>query len=180
MPDQPVDTPIARLPAFRQEPGSLNAVIETPKGSRNKFKYEPHLGVFGLSSVLPAGYVFPFDFGFIPATKAQDGDPVDVLILMDEPAYPGIVVEVRLVGVFEAEESKDGRSYRNDRLVAVASVSQEHKDIRTIEDISAALLDQIEHFFVSYEQMKGKGFKILARKGPETALELARQGMKQA
>jgi inorganic pyrophosphatase len=175
MPEQPVDTPIGRLPAFRAGSYSVNAVIETPKGSRNKFKYEPSLGVFTLHSVLTAGTVFPLDFGYIPATLAEDGDPIDVMVLMDEPAYPGIVVEARLIGVIEAEETMDGKNYRNDRLLAVAAISQDRKNINSIDDLSSVLLDQIEHFLVYYEQMKGKGFKILGRGGPERAKEMVRE-----
>ena len=80
------------LKPFDKKQEFLRVVIETPKGSRNKFKYDPDLGCYRLNSVLPEGMIFPYDFGFVPSTKAQDGDPVDVLLLMDIPAYPGIVV----------------------------------------------------------------------------------------
>ena len=90
---------------------SVNVIIETPKGSRNKFKYDPDLRMFKLSKVLPEGMVFPYDFGFVPSTKGEDGDPVDVLVLADEPTFPGCLLECRLVGVLEAEqeEKKNGR-----------------------------------------------------------------------
>jgi inorganic pyrophosphatase len=86
----------------------VKVIIETPKGSRNKFKYDPALRMFKLSKVLPEGMVFPYDFGFVPSTKGDDGDPVDVLVLMDEPTFPGCLLECRLVGVLEAgqEEKK--------------------------------------------------------------------------
>src|SRR5205807_404345 len=85
--------------------GVLHVIIETPKGSRNKFKYDPEHGLFKLSGVLPLGAVFPYDFGFVPSTTGGDGDPLDVLVLMDEPAFAGCLVPGRLIGVIEAEQS---------------------------------------------------------------------------
>src|SRR6201987_1675612 len=92
----------------------VNAVIETPGGSRNKFKYDEKIGFFSLSGVLPEGMVFPHAFGFVPRTKAADGDPDDVLIIMDEPTFTGCVVPCRLIGVMEAEQTEDGETERND------------------------------------------------------------------
>jgi len=83
------------LPPFDDESGTLNAVVETIAGSRNKFAYDEKLGLFRLKGVLPAGASFPFDFGFVPSTKGEDGDPLDVLVLMDEPAFAGCLVPLR-------------------------------------------------------------------------------------
>src|SRR5215208_6835365 len=96
------------LSAFDNESQDLNVVIETPKGNRNKFKYDEQRGLFKLGGVLPRGAVFPFDFGFIPSTLGGDGDPLDVLILMDEPAFTGCLVPSNLLGVIEAEQTEDG------------------------------------------------------------------------
>jgi len=82
--------------------------IETPKGSRNKIKYDPASRKFKLSKVMPEGMMFPYDFGFVPSTKAEDGDPLDVLVLTDEPLFPGCVVECSLIGVLKAEQKKKG------------------------------------------------------------------------
>ncbi len=109
---------------------SLRVVIETPKGSRNKFKYDEDLGCYRLNKVLPEGMSFPLDFGFVPQTKAEDGDPLDVLVLMDQPAYPGIVVESRIVGVIEAEQTDGDKTIRNDRVLAVSVDSHTHADIK--------------------------------------------------
>src|SRR5436190_17387182 len=100
-----------------EETEIVNAVIETPQGSRNKYKYDPEMGLFRLSKVLPAGSEFPFSFGFIPRTLAEDGDPVDVLLLADEPVPVGCVVPARLIGVLEAENVDGGKKERNDRLI---------------------------------------------------------------
>src|SRR5437764_14661059 len=119
---------LAHLDTWDPKTGSLNVVIETPKGSRNKFKCDPQSGSFELSKVLPRGSVFPFDFGFIPSTTGDDGDPLDVLVLMDEPVPAGCKIAARLLGVIEAEQTSDGETERNDRLMAVAEDCGDHKD----------------------------------------------------
>src|SRR5436853_4263726 len=99
-----------QLQAFADEKNQIvNAVIETPKANRNKFKYDPKLGIYELSSVLPRGMSFPFDFGFVPSTEAADGDPLDIMLLMDEPAFPGCLVKCRLIGVITALQKEDGK-----------------------------------------------------------------------
>jgi len=113
----------------------LQVVIETPAGSRNKFAFDPDQSVFALKKVLPAGMVFPYDFGFLPQTLAPDGDPIDVLLLMDEPAYPGCLVASRLIGVIEGEQIDGKKKVRNDRLVAVANANHMYANIRKLEDL---------------------------------------------
>ena len=99
--------------------GIIQVIIETPKGSRNNFAFDGEQNIFTVKAVLPAGMSFPYDFGFLPRTLAPDGDPIDVLLLMDEPAFPGIAVRARLIGIIEGEQT-DGKKIRNDRLIAVA------------------------------------------------------------
>ena len=164
--------PISKLPAFDRESGDLNVIIDTPKGSRNKFFWDEKRGVFELTGMLPTGAVFPYDFGFIPNTRGGDGDPLDVLVLMDEPAFTGCLVRSRLLGVIEAEQTEKGETERNDRLIAVASKSRTSGDLKSITDLNAKLLEEIEHFFISYNEVKGKKFKPLGRYGPERARRL--------
>lgn len=167
-----------RLGAFDDGDKEINVIIETPKGSRNKFDYDEELGLFKLGGVLPAGASFPFDFGFVPSTLGGDGDPLDVLVLMDEPAFAGCLVSTRLIGVIEAEQTeRDGKTTRNDRLIGVASTARVHSDVQAIEKLNKNLLDEIEHFFVSYNEIKDKEFRPLGRFGPERALELIHEGM---
>jgi inorganic pyrophosphatase len=154
---------------------SLRVVIETPKGSRNKFKYDPDLGTYTLSTVLAEGMVFPYDFGFVPQTKAQDGDPLDVLLLMDEPAFTGCALECRIVGVIEAEQSEDGKSIRNDRVLAVAVHSHVHADIKGPEDLNSNMIKELESFFVAYNKARGKNFKILGCKDADAAMKLIKK-----
>lgn len=168
---------LTSLSAYASDSNELHVIIETPKGSRNKFNYDEEYRLFKLGGVLPAGAVFPFDFGFIPSTLGGDGDPLDVLLLMDEPAFPGCLVPSRLVAVIEADQTeRDGETTRNDRLIAVAANSHTHQQVRTLADIGVALLDEIEHFFISYNQIKGKKFKPLGRFGPTKAARLIEEG----
>jgi inorganic pyrophosphatase len=173
-------TPFADLPAFDPESGELNVIIETPKGSRNKFKYDEAHGLFKLGGVLPAGASFPFDFGYVPSTIGEDGDPLDVLVLMDEPAFAGCLVPARLLGVIEAEQTEDGTTERNDRLIAVAADSRQHRDLRALDQVNANLLAEIEHFFVSYNAIKDKTFKPQGRFGPDRAKQLVDEGVTKA
>src|SRR5579884_3415146 len=143
------------------------AIIETPKGGRNKFDFDPDYGAFTIATVLSEGFSFPFDFGFIPSTLADDGDPLDIMLLMDAPAFPGCVVRTRLIGVIEALQSEEGKENRNDRLLGVAIESRQHARIRSIDDINEELLKQIEQFFDFYNRTREREFKVLARRGPD-------------
>jgi inorganic pyrophosphatase len=169
---------ISRLSAFDEaDSGELNVIIETPKGSRNKFNYDAELNLFKLGGVLPSGAVFPFDFGFVPSTTGGDGDPLDVLVLMDEPAFAGCLVPARLIGVIEAlQTERDGETTRNDRLIAIAAKSHTHAHVRSIDDLNENLVDEIEHFFVSYNIIKGKQFEPLGCFGIAEARKLVQQG----
>ena len=156
---------------------TCRAIIETPKNRRNKFDYDPESNLFCLGGLLPEGMAFPFDFGFVPSTIGEDGDPLDVMVLMDEPAHVGCLLDVRIVGVIQAEQSQDGKTEENDRLLAVSIHSYAHEHIISIDDVSASLLNQVEAFFVSYNQQRGKKFKIKKRAGPKRALAVIQDGI---
>src|SRR6266513_1644674 len=126
------------------------AIIETPKGCRNKFDYDRDSGLFMLGGLLPEGMMFPFDFGFIPSTLGEDGDPLDILVLMDAPAHVGCLIEVRIIGIIMAEQVEDGKIETNDRLLGVSVHSFDHEDLKSIKDVSKTLLGQLEEFFVFY------------------------------
>ena len=153
-------------------------VIETPKGRRNKFDYDPQLQAFTLGGLLPEGMSFPFDFGFVPSTKAEDGDPFDVMVLMDEPAHVGCVLDVRLIGVIEAQQTQDGKTTRNDRLIAVAIHSYNHQHVDDIADIKTPLIDQVGEFFTSYNKSRGKKFKVLGVYGASRAVKRVQEAIK--
>ena len=165
------DHPISQLPALDDD-GIVHVVIDTPRGSRNKYAFEPALGMFALRHVLPAGASFPFDFGFVPGTRSEDGDALDVLVLLDDPTFTGCLVRVRPVGVIEAEETHDGQTQRNDRVIAVAVDGRAHRDVRELRELDTQTLDDVERFFVSYNDARGRDFRPLGRHGAERAQDL--------
>jgi inorganic pyrophosphatase len=172
-------TPMSDLEAFDEKKGEWRVVIETPKESHNKYKFDEELALFTLHDVLPEGMSFPYDFGFLPSTVGDDGDPLDILLLMDYPAFCGCIVPSRLIGVIEAEQMEvDGKAVRNDRLVAVPTKCRAYSDCTNIKDLNADRVKQIEEFFVSYNRIQGKKFKVLNVSGPKKAQELAQEGMK--
>lgn len=170
---------LTRLQPFDPEDSNtVHAVVETPMGSRNKFKYDEELGCFKLAGLLPQGMVFPYAFGFVPRTRAEDGDPEDILIIVDEPVPQGTVVPSRLIGVIEAEQTEDGKKTRNDRLIAVAAHSHEHSDVTSLKDLNKKLIDEIGQFFVNYNKERGKQFKVLAQRGPNQAWKMLKKCMR--
>jgi inorganic pyrophosphatase len=165
------------LDTYDRQTGHLNAIIETPQGSRNKYKYDPELCLFKLHSLLPAGASFPYDFGFIPSTLGPDGDPLDILLLMEEAAPGGFLVPARLIGVIEAEQTdKAGSRVRNDRLIAVSVESHHHDTVHSLDDLCQQVVDEIEHFFKSYNAAHGHKFKVRSRHGPQRAAKIVKQG----
>lgn len=157
-----------RLAAL-DEDKKVQVIIETPKGSRNKYAWDPDQQIFALKKVLPEGMALPHDFGFIPSTEGEDGDPIDILVLMDQPVFTGCLVKTRLIGVIEGRQTEKGKSERNDRLLAVAESSHTHSNINSINDLNKDLLKELEQFLVNYHLNDGAEFKVLARKGPDAA-----------
>ncbi|MBV8362069.1 MAG: inorganic diphosphatase [Deltaproteobacteria bacterium] len=166
------------LPAFDEHSSTFYCVIESPRGSQIKFKYIPLLKSFAVSYILPAGSMFPRDFGFIPSTLGRDGDPVDILVFLDAPTFTGCIIPTRIIGAIEAEQTQDGDTFRNDRLIGIAAAAHEYARIESIDDLDPIIVKEIEHFYVSYNEMRGRHFKPLARSGPGRALELITKGMR--
>src|ERR1700749_2943591 len=169
-----------KLKPFEQKAGLVQVIIETPAGSRNKFAFDPDQGIYSLKKVLPAGMVFPYDFGFLPKTIAPDGDPIDVLLLMDEPAFPGIAVRARLIGVIEGEQLDGKKKIRNDRLVAVADANHMYANVRKLSDLPGKWLKELQDFFVNYHNLEGKKYQLLGCKGEDKAFSLIKGAKKAA
>jgi len=167
-----------QLRPIDKKDGLVQVVIETPAKSRNKFAFDPDQGVFLLKKVLPAGMVFPYDFGFIPQTKGEDGDPIDVLVLMDEPAYPGVTIRTRLVGVIEGEQTDGNKKIRNDRLVAVSEASHEYDNVKRLSDLPDKWIHEVETFFVNYHELEGKKYRLLGCKSAQTSMRLLKKSRK--
>lgn len=157
----------------------LQVIVETPKGCRNKFAFDPEQRIFALKKVLPAGMTFPYDFGFLPRTKAPDGDLIDVLLLMDEPAFPGCAVSARLIGVIKGEQTDGKDAVRNDRLLAIAEANHSYAYVKKVKDLPDQFLRELEEFFVNYHKLEGKEYKLLGCKGTQAALTLIK-GTKKA
>ena len=146
---------LGSLPAWGPD-RTVTVVIETPKGSRNKYSFDPAAGAMRLKQVLPEGMLFPYDFGFIPSTKAEDGDPVDVLVLLEYPVYPGVGVKVRPVGVFNMSDEAGIDS----KVIAVPAKDPRWASIVDVDDIPQQLRNEIEHFFEHYKDLEpGKWVK---------------------
>ena len=169
-----------KLKPINKKDGTLQVIIETPKGSRNKFSFDPDQEIFVLKKVLPAGMVFPYDFGFLPRTLADDGDPIDVLLLMDEPAFPGVLVSARLIGVIEGEQIDGKKRIRNDRLVAIAEANHMYANVKKLDDLPKHFVKELEDFFVNYHQLEGKQYKLLGCRGVGEAFRLIKQAQKAA
>jgi|SRR3984957_6879036 inorganic pyrophosphatase len=158
----------------------IRVIIETPKGSRNKYAFDKDARVFELKKVLPAGMNFPYDFGFLPSTLADDGDPTDVLVLMDEPAFPGCVLKCRIVGIIQGEQSAKRKTERNDRIIAIEQDNHSYASVKHVDDLGKEFARELEDFFVNYHKLIGKEYKILGLKGPKAAQRCIREGMKAA
>jgi inorganic pyrophosphatase len=173
-------TILSAIATFDAKSKDLRIVIETPKGSRNKYSYDPECDCLQLSTVLPEGMVFPYDFGFIPSTLGEDGDPLDILVLMEAPVVPGCVIRARLVGAIEAKQKEKDKGWtKNDRMVAVATHAQTYQKARTFSDLRPHLVGEIIEFFVGYNKLRNRKFKAGRVVGPRKAEELVKAGMKQ-
>jgi len=170
----------SRLRASPDHDKTIQVVVETPKGSRNKYAFDPDERVFTLKKVLPAGMSFPYDFGFIPSTLADDGDPLDVLVLMDEPAFPGCVLACRLIGVIEGEQRDGKQKTRNDRIVAVEQGNHSYATITHIDDLGKRFVKELEEFFVNYHDLMGKRFEVLDVRGLKEARKCVEKGIRKA
>jgi inorganic pyrophosphatase len=167
---------LSDTPTFDKKSGDLRAVIETPKGSRNKYRYVEDCDCFELATTLPDGMAFPFDFGFVPSTLGEDGDPLDVLMLMDAPVIAGCLLRCRVIGVIEAREKEVGKRWeQNDRLIAVACHARTHEGVQTLRQLRPHTLDDIEGFFEDYNRLHEKRFEVRGRHGPRRAMKLVKQ-----
>jgi inorganic pyrophosphatase len=155
------------------ETPDITIVIETPKESRLKLKFDRTTGLYKVDRVLPKGQRFPFNFGFIPQTEAPDGDPTDVLLVIDEVLFPGCCLDCRLLGVMRAEQTEKGETYRNDRILAVSIKDSDAP--RSLDELERNFIGNVERFFASYHEAEGNRFKVLGVGNEEEAFKLIRQ-----
>ena len=153
----------------------MHVIIETPRGSTEKYDYDKDHNLFKLKKILPSGMTFPYDFGFIPHTKGEDGDPLDVIVISEYQSFPGCLVECRIIGAMTAKQSSAKKTIRNDRYFGVPVLSTIFSHIKTVDDIPAVKLDELQQFFVNYNKVEGKKFKPLKILKPKEALALIKQ-----
>lgn len=153
----------------------VTAFVETLKGSRFKYKYDPGMQLLKVDKLLPYGLTFPCDFGFVPDTLAEDGDPLDILILNEEPLTAGCIIDCRIIGAMEARQTEKNKVIRNDRIIAVPSVSHLYMKIKNINELPGRLIDEIEYFFMTYHHYNNVKFKVLRIRGAAVAHSLIKK-----
>lgn len=168
---------IKKLTPIDSRKKCLNVVVETPKGSRVKYAYDFDTGFFILSKAMPAGMVFPFNFGFVPNTLAEDGDPLDVLILNEEPLISGCLLKVLPIAVIKATQTEKRGVVRNDRIIGQAIPKEAPEEFQSLK-LEKKLTGEIELFFATYNETYGKKFKVLKTGGAEQAWARVRQAIK--
>lgn len=160
-----------------KDEGLVNVFIETPKGSQEKFDLDNKSGLLTWSLELPAGLSFPFSFGFVPNTEADDGDALDIILLLDGSIPSGTVLPVRLIGVMKARQKEEDEWVQNDRVIAVAHLSRAYSDIHDIGDLQDTLKDDIESFFKSYNKAIDRAFESNGFEGQAEAYKLLEQSI---
>jgi len=168
-------TSLFKLPAFVDE-GTVNLVVESPRGSALKLKYDPDHDVMMLSRPLPAGVTYPHDWGFIPSTHAPDGDPLDAFVMWDGISYPGIVMHCRPIGLLRVEQTnlRSHSRERNDRLVALPTKAARWQSLRSVLEVGERVRLELQQFFLAAVAFEGKDVEILGWAGPEDAIALVR------
>ena len=158
-------TDYIQLPLGERAPELVNAVIEIPLGERNKYEYDKRLHVFHLDRTLYSPVHYPGDYGFIPSTLSTDGDPLDVLVLVDEPSFPGCLIEVRPVGLLEMED----QGVKDEKVLAVPNYNARYFEVHSIDHVYPHMLREIAHFFSIYKDLEGKRVHALGWQDREVA-----------
>jgi inorganic pyrophosphatase len=160
------------LPIGDGAPKRVNAVVEIPQGSVHKYEYDKKLHVFRLDRTLYSPVHYPGDYGFIPSTLGLDGDPVDILVLVDAPSFPGCVIEVRPIGVLRMIDQGE----HDEKILAVVENDPVYRQIREGKEVFPHRLREIEHFFSIYKSLEGKKTEIAGWSGAEAAHKLIKEG----
>jgi inorganic pyrophosphatase len=163
-------TNLLKLPTWADDE-HIYAVVETPRGSTCKLDFDPDLLAFTLAKPLMAGLVYPYDWGFIPSTKAEDGDPLDVLIIHEAKTFPGVVLRCKPIGILEIEQKRKGNKERNDRVFAVPDRSPLDSDLTDVRNLASRAHDELEKFFLATNALEEKEIDFLGWRGPTRAIE---------
>lgn len=164
-------TDYLHLPIGDRTPEAVNAIVEIPLGEVNKYEYDKKLHVFRLDRSLFSPVHYPGDYGFIPSTKADDGDPLDILILVDTPSFPGCLVEARPVGVLEMTD----QGVADQKILAVPVHNPRYNEVHDYSGVYTHVLREIEHFFSIYKDLEGRRTRISGWRDAEHARNLIRE-----
>ncbi len=168
---------LIKLPPFSDD-GDVRVVIETPRSSRAKFSYDPEFQTFILSKSLLTGLTYPHDWGFVPSTKAEDGDPLDIMVIHDAATLPGLVLACRVIGILQIEQKSKKKTERNDRLFAVPRRSHSERALKDIADLTKPIREELEKFFIATDELEDKKLSIIGWKGPKAAVQAIKDGAK--
>ena len=163
-------TNFAKLPTWADKQ-RVYVVVETPRGSRVKLEFDPKLVAFPLSKPLLAGLTYPYDWGFLPSTRAEDGDPLDVLIIHDAATYPGLVLKCKPIGVLEVVQTSKGKKERNDRVFVVPDRSPFEGDLQDIRRLPSRAIEELEKFFEATDALESKNLEFQGWRGPAKAIK---------
>ncbi len=158
---------LSRIPA-QPKPGLINVLIEIPAGSKNKYEFDKDLQAFALDRVLYSSVQYPYDYGFVPTTLADDGDPLDGMVIMDQPTFPGCVIAARPIGMLEMIDGGD----RDEKILCVPAKDPRYADVKSLKDIPPHRLDEIAEFFKTYKNLEKKVTEILGWKDVDTVAPL--------
>ena len=161
------------IPTGPSVPQVVYAVIEIPKGSRNKYEYDKDKEAFALDRVLYSPIHYPAEYGIIPKTLWDDGDPMDILVVMDQPTFPGCVIETRIIGVMKMIDGGES----DDKILGVPVNDPKFKDVQDISDMPKPFLDEISHFFTEYKRLEKKTTEVLGWENAEKAFEALEHSM---
>lgn len=162
----------AKLPIGPRAPNCVNVVIEIPMGSTNKYEYDKQLQVFRLDRTLYSPVHYPGDYGFVPSTLGRDGDPLDVLVLVDAPSFPGCVIEVRPIGVLRMID----QGKHDEKVLAVVENDPVYREVTDSSQVFPHLLREIEHFFSIYKDLEGKKTEFAGWSGADAAKKIIIEG----
>ncbi|MGD1944583.1 MAG: inorganic diphosphatase [Leptolyngbyaceae cyanobacterium] len=161
---------LSRIPA-QPEPGLLNVLVEIPAGSKNKYEFDKDMGALILDRVLFSSVQYPYDYGFVPNTLADDGDPLDGMVLIDQPTFPGCVIASRPIGMLEMIDGGD----RDEKILCVPAEDPRYAQVNSLDDIAAHRLDEIAEFFRSYKNLENKVTEILGWQNVDKVKPLVQQ-----
>ncbi|MUH00173.1 inorganic pyrophosphatase [Scytonema sp. UIC 10036] len=164
---------LSRIPA-QPKPGLLNVLIEIAGGSKNKYEYDKDLQAFALDRVLYSSVQYPYDYGFVPNTLADDGDPLDGIVIMDEPTFPGCVIAARPIGMLEMIDGGD----RDEKILCVPDKDPRYAHVKSLKDIAPHRLAEIEEFFRTYKNLEKKVTEILGWQDVDTVSPLVEKCVK--